>query len=233
VTAGVTLLHEFLRDFVDRSAARAPTANWGVESLTTLGVGVLAASAQAEAVGKLAGTVVGDFSTAVQMLLLLGAILWCAAIVSAKTAAAPGYVYTYSQWLRTLAKAGLLGAIAFLPFRLAALADEWTPLPDTVYGFVYDSAGRPVDNARLRLLSLAGQDITSGSWFTDSRGFYAVRAIRRLRRSDAIRIAPEGCKTAQTLPLARIYAAPAAAPWPPELANASPRFLHHLECEAK
>ena len=74
------------------------------------------------------------------------------------------------------------------------------PLPDTVYGVLYNSTGRPIDHARLRVVSSRGQDITSGSWFTDSRGFYAVRATRRRRRSDAIRVAARGLQNRAVSP---------------------------------
>jgi hypothetical protein len=240
----MTFARAFVRDLTDKSAAKADVPNWGTEGLSAVGIGVLAASAQVEALKKLAGQLVGDFSNAVQILLLLGAILWCAAIISGKTpasgalvvpaeAAPRRYVYTYSQFLRTLAKAGLLGTIVFVPIKLRALADDLTLLPDTLYGFVYQGANQPVDNTPLRLVSSSGEDITSGSWFTDSRGFYIVRAVRRLRRSDSIRMVPEGCKSEQSLPLARTNEiSHEAVEWPPGV-GASPRFIYHITCEGK
>lgn len=79
----ITVVAEFMRDLADKSANKLAAPRWGADSLTTFGIGILAASAQVEAVQKLTSQFVGDLSSAVQLLLQLFAIVWCVCLGSA------------------------------------------------------------------------------------------------------------------------------------------------------
>jgi hypothetical protein len=169
------MLTGFFADMLDRSAVRKTTPQWDTEALTTIGIAVLAASAQAEAAQKLASQLIGDFANLVQFFLMLAAVLWCLAIIGGKVvttdanailgvvgSAREKRMYAYSQALRFSAKAGLLILIAFVPSKLAAIAVELSPLPSKICGYIYNGEHQPVDGARVWLISHSGDDTSDG-----------------------------------------------------------------------
>lgn len=234
---------------LDRSADKAVSSNFGTESLTTIGIASLAASGQAEAIRKLFSQVVGDMSDLVQIVLWSWVIFWSAAIVASKRESNGARVsrsdggvaprrktYSYSQFLRNLAKLAFVLFVAMLPFRVMSIAAELTPLQTTIYGAIYKDGDRPVESTAIHLMSSDGEDLTSGDWFTDSRGFFIARAKRRLRRSDLIKTAIDGCKTEQMLPLAKSNEAtlPIAELHLDEAASRAYHFfVYHVDCEGK
>jgi len=234
----------FVRDLTDNSAETVWTPNWAADSLRTLGIAVLAASGQIEAVQKLVSQLVGDFSSAIQILLLLCAILWCVAVISSKIPSTRVSLivgdlrpmdgrglYGYSQPLRFVAKLGLLLFVIALPFRVRIVVDKLLPLPETIYGYVFLGADKPVNGARIRVISSNGADITSGTWTTDSRGFYILKGVRRLRRSDLVKVQPDGCKKELTLALSKSNEVSAGtAKDQPDGTGIFPIFIHHLDC---
>lgn len=205
----------FLQDLTDKSAEKVSPPNWAGDALTTTGLAIVGASGQAEAVQKLVSLFAGDFASVVQLLLLLLALLWCGAIISGKahfkqqagvvaaSDAAKTRSYAFSQPLRVVAKIGLLLLLIAVPLKLSAVADNLIPLPDTIYGHVFYDTGKPVDGAPLRAVTSAGSDITSGSWTTDSNGFYVIKAKKRFRRSDVLRVIPDGCTVEVSLALTK------------------------------
>ena len=232
-------MRNFIQDLTDHSAKKVSNPNWAVDGLTTLGIAALAASGQVEAIQKLASQMIGDFSSAVQLLLLVIGVFWCTAVISAKTkfkhppGIAPegdsqsGHSYVYSQLLRTGAKAGLMLFLVAVPFKTHAVLDELLPLPTTIYGYVFYDTTKPVDGANIRIVSSDGSDITVGSWVTDSKGFYTVKATRHLRRSDVLRVMPDGCTTEISLPLKRPNEGSVDSVHP----SLSPLFIHRSHCE--
>jgi hypothetical protein len=243
----ITVVTGFMRDLADKSANKLAATRWGADSLTTFGIGILAASAQAEAVQKLTSQFVGDFSSTVQLLLQFFAMLWCVTVISSKTPNTGSSIihvdfapadqqstYTYSQLLRSLAKLGLLALVIILPYKLTTVADDLLPLPRTIYGYLYKGADQPVDGARVRLVSRGGDDITSGTWFTDSHGFYIVKAVRRVRRSDVIKTIPGNCESELSLALTKSNEVPGGnTTLNPQLSRPADIFVHHINCAEK
>lgn len=241
------MLSGFFADMVDQSANKKTTPRWSTEGLTTIGIAVLAASAQAEAAQKLASQLVGEFSNVVQLFLMVFAILWCVTVIRSKvsttgitvTAVDAGtpqedITFTYSQVVRFAAKAGMLVLIALIPSKVGAIAAELSPLPVAIYGYIYEGQDKPVDSARVWLVSRTGADITDGTWFTDSRGFYLVKAVRKVRRSDSVKIIPDQCNRELRLSLAEPNELRPGAPSqsvPPS--ESVPTFIHHISCEEK
>ena len=230
----------FPRDLFDRAARKIAPASWTGETLTVLGIALLAATGQAEALQKIAFALVGDRTSLVRLLLTVSALCWCVVVISKKTrvpglaAASDKRVYSYSRPLRLLAILAAAILMVAIPSKISATVDELVPLPKTIYGYLYQLNGRPIDGANIRLVSSGGEDITRGDWLSDSEGFYIVKADRRIRRSDILTIFGEGCAGQHFLTLRRENEFKMNAlrerPGRPEL---SPKFYHHLSCEDK
>ena len=142
--------------------------------------------------------------------------------------------YAYSQLLRFLAKLGLLLLVIMLPYKLMTVADDLLPLPTTIYGYIYTGADQPVDGARVRLVSRHGDDITSGTWFTDSQGFYIVKAVRHVRRSDVIKTIPNKCESELSLALTKSNEVPVSNTiLDPQQRRPADIFVHHINCAEK
>jgi len=236
----------FWNDITDKSAAKVRSPRWATESLTTVGIAVLGASAQIEAVRKVGSEFVGDFSSLFQLVLQLFAIFWCMAVISGKSelasgsaiihspaSASPQLLYSYSQPLRFLAKVGLLLLMFLIPVSLRAVADEVIPLPSTIYGYIYRGADHPLDGVRVRIITREGQDITRGNWFTDSAGFYIATANRRIKRSDKIVVAPEECDGEHALSLMRSNQADNSTIMSDAKVKNDALFVHHIDCKEK
>jgi hypothetical protein len=230
---------KFIQDLTDQSANKISNPNWAVDGLTTIGIALLAASGQAEAVQKLVSQMSGDFSNVIQLILLLGAEFWCAAVISAKTkskqlagiasklSSTNVHIYLYSQPLRGAAKIGFLLLAVAVPSKLRTILDEVFPLPTTIYGYMFYDTTKPVDGANIRVVSSDDSDVTIGSWLTDSKGFYIVKAVRRIRRSDVLKVKPDGCTTEVSLPLKR----PNEHSTEGSQSALSPLFMHVIHCE--
>jgi hypothetical protein len=232
----------FVQDLADHSAERISSPNWAVDGLTTVGIAVLAASAQAEAVQKLVSQLVGDLSLVVQLFLLLGAILWCVAVISGKTpskltagvvAGANSkreYSYAYSQPVRIAAKIGLIIFVVAFPIKLKAIMEEALPLPSTIYGYLLYDTTKPVDGAHVRVVSADGSDITVGIWVSDSNGFYIIKARRAMRRSDVLKVMPDDCADEVSLSLTKSNEIPSRNSDDRNDAMLSPLFRHRIHC---
>src|SRR4051812_46337278 len=78
------IFRAFIADLLDKSAERATMPSWGTETLTTVGVGCIAASGQADSARKLVAIFADDCANGIQLVLLIVAIFWCGSIICSK-----------------------------------------------------------------------------------------------------------------------------------------------------
>jgi hypothetical protein len=136
----------------------------------------------------------------------------------------------YSQPVRYLAKIGMVVVLVSVPGKVVSLADEVIPLPATLYGYLVDArTGQSIADARVRVVSADGTDITQDTWLSDSEGFYIVRTTRRAYRNDRLLVTHQDCTGEQSFRLRRADEWSEVPPSAPK-EELRPIFRHVLNC---
>jgi hypothetical protein len=214
----MALIHSFINDILDRSA-RPSSQGVALPDLWT--ISILAFSGAAtffDAFTTLANRLFGIAGSIIPLGLVVVGLAWSifvintkdkqmlATVIVARTVPPSELTYAYSQSIRYLAKISMVVLLLLLPSHVAAVIDEFIPLPSTIYGYLVDARSRkPVIDAVVRVVDTNGVDVTTNQWPSDSTGFYIIENSRRVRRNSRIVVSQADCKTENELPMFRIY----------------------------
>src|SRR5262249_53016045 len=111
----------------------------------------------------------------------------------------------FPQIVRILCKIGVIALLALLPSKFLAAKDDFIPLPNILHGYLIDAmTGKGISDARIRVITQDGVDVTDGDWFVDSQGFYIVKTRERVKRTAKIVVSVPGCEIQDELKLRRI-----------------------------
>jgi hypothetical protein len=238
-----TIISSFIADMLDRSAEARKNYRWVPDLWAT---GLLAASgvaSYADVLYKLFTNIIGAPGVLVPLFILLFVLVWCVFLVSAKdeTQSHASIVistdnkrhleFKYGQPVRYFAKIGIVLIIVSLPGKVISSTYKIIPLPTIFYGYLVDArTGQPIADARVRVVSADGADITQSTWLSDSEGFYIVRTTKRAYRNDRILVNDANCTTKEySLPLRRADELPAVQSNKPKV-GLRPVFRHVLNC---
>jgi hypothetical protein len=204
-------LHQVFGDFLDRSAAKRKRPSRGVDLWVACGVALTTAAGYLESAEKVFIGVFGDFIGTFRLLLIIVSLVGCVFIVRSKTqlakpfAMSSSFEYSFPQLVRILGKAGVIVLLVLLPSKFIAAKDDFVPLPRTLHGYLlYGKTGKALSDARIRVVTQDGVDVTDGNWFSDSKGFYIVRTRERVKRTAQIIISLPECQFREALRLRRI-----------------------------
>ena len=113
--------------------------------------------------------------------------------------------YSYPNSLRQPAKLALLLCIAVIPLKARTLMLDTKPLGQVIGGTLRDVRGNPLTEARLRLVTPAGQELATSASPTDAIGFYVIEAASIIHRQDVLRVAWADCNAEVEISLARSF----------------------------
>ena len=234
----------FYDDLRDRSAVSKQSVTvaqlWPVFVVT-----VSAIATSLEPARRALAAVVPLPDSAWALLACIVVAFWSVATISAKSAGQDAVIivpatepvrimqYDHVPAIRTSAKVILLILLILTPFRVYRVFQDLTGLPNTLYGFVTDSrTGVPIAGARVRVISAAGVDVTSGEWQTDSRGFFLVKVAVPVGRSAYLKVLSDDCSDEALLPLSSDHerSEPRTAVAAPSL---RPLFYFTLSCKER
>jgi hypothetical protein len=238
-----SMLKDFVRDVLDRSAKPRDSSNWIPELWAVVGVLGAGAVSYAESVQKVAAIFLGSASSLLPALLALTGTLWCIWIIDAKQVRASQPVlvggsvfeYAYRQPVRQIAKVGLLALLVLLPIKISAAVDDFIPLPLTFYGFLLDSrTGQRIEAATVRVVNVNGVDVTrDGTWESDKYGFYEVRTLQPVTRDGHLSIKMADCPEIRTLPIRKADQCSTCPSSPFVSTKLKPMFRHVFSCGGK
>lgn len=192
--------------------------------------------AWAEQTQNVAHVLFGLPAVILPFLLLASGIGWSLLIITSKekhesfgfgaSDSASEATYRYGQVTRGFGKIALVVLLCLSPKVATACTDQIIPLPNRLYGYIEDSrSGKPIDDARIRVVTAEGVDVTAGEWRSDSYGFYTVWTSRRVTRSASLEVYRQGCRTPQQLSLQRSFEMQPKA----SIGAVAPIFHHRIE----
>ena len=237
-------LYQFSADILDRSAQPNKNSIWAPDIWATTLLIITNIASYVEAVDKVASRLLSSPNSILPVASIIFGLAWCVIVIKAKGKSSKGNIpslgtvslpqYRYSQPVRHFAKIGFLFLVLLMPKKAQALIDEIKPLPTTLYGYVLIAkSGEPAVDAKVRVVTSEGVDITKSALPVDSDGFYIIETTRPARRNSRIFISLPDCGEEQTLTIRREDEATIDALGHPISSGLWPVFRHVLSCGAK
>lgn len=196
----------------DRSAKKKKSNNWLRDISAVTIVALTGAGSYLTLVKDVGMTLLGLSGSLIPSIIVIAGIIWCFVIITSKEQKhEAGFAqkdlktlqYVYVQPVRHLSKITLLFFLLYvLPLNINKALVERIPLASVIYGNLVDArTGDPVIDARIRILTSDGIDVTKGEWFTDSRGFFIVETKSSIYRDAILAVFPTDCSKEIHLPL--------------------------------
>ena len=214
----LTAFTAFCADLLDKGASKKADSISIREAGGAVAAGLAAIVEWFDHARKVVHELLGFSSALLPPLLLAFGVLWCISVITAKESTpetpivsglvirTPRRSYRSGQPTRWLSKSLLVLILFLLPRFASVWAEEVIPLPITFSGYLNDQrSGKPIDGARIRVVSENGVDLTQGEWWSDSNGFYVVRTSRRVSRLASVEISRSDCTTLERLPLGKNF----------------------------
>lgn len=229
-------LSSLLNDLLDKGALKRESAMSPMDIGTSLLAGISGTVAWADQAQQLTRYFLGNFSSALPLLILTFGFFWCLFAIQAKDhepqqeagfgRPTTSTTYHFQQITRWFCKFMLIVLVLLAPRVAFSMADEIWPLPSEVYGYLENQkTGDPIEGARLRILSSEGIDVAPGHWLSDSNGYYTIRSSKRFTRLAHLEVSHPDCKS-ELLPLRREFQLD-------DDSELHPIFKHLLDCPAE
>jgi hypothetical protein len=229
----LSLVQAFWEDMLDRGAAQRQVSDSAKDFLAIVTTAVAASCSFITAVEKLGALALGNLSPLLPLLMVISGTTVTFYIVCAKmdqhllefqAIEKKRQTYVYTQFVRQLSKLGILAFLLFLPSKVLAAADSIIPMPTRISGYIFDAAtGEPLPDVEVGVLTSEGRDITSGTFLTDSDGYFIIVATQPIRRSDSLKMKGLQCLGIKTMQLTRDYQSGRDA--------AGPTFRFNVDCK--
>ena len=237
------MIRSFLQDYRDQRASGRSDMQ-AVDVLAALSLALGMGVQVAGQLDQLRANVLPVPLAGLDLVLAALGVAWAAAVIRATTAPPPAgedspYLlrprpaYRFGQPARTVAKVLLPILIVYAGVRTLQVTMDARSLPGTVYGYLVDESNRPRARLRVAVVSSRGEQLALSRYETDDRGFYVVRAARRIPRDARLRIVDAGpeCASAGPLSLARPHRLPPA-DRPASVPRGTVVFRHVVSCPA-